>query len=228
MIASLDRSLWDSDRGKWMTFRRRAAAAWFVVASFAACAHATVAETAPSVIRGPIEYPASAVSAGEEGTVQVVADVGVNGRVDGAKIYRSSGYRDLDAAALRSIAGWSFTPAMKDGKPMVQQVVVPIRFQLDRDATGASALLRTPSAVAGILLRVLGILIWAVGFVWSLVLGKRKSVLWLWGMVPVWILTYPVFVALHWSDAKRNLAVVSLGIALVCLGAYLAPSSSWT
>ena len=210
-----------------MTFRKFVAAAWFVVASFAACAHATVAETAPSVIRGPIEYPASAVSAGEEGTVQVVAEVGIDGRVDGAKIYRSSGYRDLDAAALRSIAGWSFAPAMEGGKPMAQEVVVPIRFQLDRDATGAPALLSKPSVVAGILLRVLGSLILVVGVVWSWVLGKRKSVLWLWGLVPVWILTYPVFVAMHWSDAKRNLVVVSLGIVLACLGMYLAPLSLW-
>jgi hypothetical protein len=46
-------------------------------------------------------------------------------------------------------------------------------------------------------------------------------------MVPVWILTYPVFVAMHWSLAKRNLAVVSLGIVLACLGAYLAVLPSW-
>ena len=104
---------------------------------------------------------------------------------------------------------------------------MPVRFQLIHDARGASVLLRTPSVVAGMVLRALGILIWAVGFVWSLVLGKRKSVLWLWGMVPVWALTYPVFVAMHWSDAKRNLTIVSLGIVLFCLGAYLAPSSLW-
>jgi TonB family protein len=157
--------------------------------------------------------------------VQVVAEVGIDGTVGGARIYKSSGYRDLDAAALRSIAGWSFAPATEGGKPVAQEVVVPIRFQLDRDAAGASALPRKPSVVAGILLRVLGSLILVVGVVWSWVLGKRKSNLWLWGMVPLWILTYPVFVAMHWSDARRNLAVVSLGVVLACLGMYLAPPS---
>lgn len=210
-----------------MTFRRCAATAWFVMASFAACAHATVAGAAPSVIRGPIEYPASAVSAGEEGTAQVVAEVGIDGRAGGAKIYQSSGYRDLDAAALRSIAGWSFTPGTKDGKPVAQEVIVPVRFKLIHDAARVSPLLEA-SAIAGIVLRILGSLILVVGVVWSWVLGKRKSNLWLWGMVPLWILAYPVFVATHWSDAKRNLAVVLLGIALVCLGAYLAPSSLWS
>jgi TonB family protein len=156
--------------------------------------------------------------------VQVVAEVGINGRAGGAKIYKSSGYRDLDAAALRSVAVWSFAPAMKDGKPMAQQVVVPIRFQLIHDARRVSPLLEA-SAIASIVLRILGSLILVVGVIWSWVLGKRKSNLWLWGMVPQWILAYPVFVVTHWSVAKRNLALVSLGIALVCLGTYLAPPS---
>lgn len=204
-----------------MTYRRCAAAAWFVVASIAACAHATVAATEPAVIRGPIEYPSSAVSAGEEGTVQVVVEVGVDGKAGDAKIYQSSGYRDLDAAALRSIAGWSFAPAMKDGKPMAQEVIVPVRFKLVHDAARASPLLEA-AAIASTVLRVLGSLILVVGVVWSWVLGKRESNLWLWGMVPLWILTYPVFVAMHWSVAKRNLAVVLLGFAIALVGAYLA------
>lgn len=204
-----------------MTHRRCAAAAWFIVALFVACAHATVAETAPSVIRGPVEYPSSAVSAAEEGTVQVVAEVGIDGRAGDAKIYRSSGYRDLDVAALRSIAGWSFTPGTKDGKPMVQEVIVPVRFKLIHDTARASPLLEA-SAGASIVLRILGGLILVVGVIWSWVLGKRESNLWLWGMVPLWILAYPVFVAMHWSVAKRNLAVVLLGFALALVGAALA------
>jgi len=55
--------------------------------------------------------------------------VEASGRTDGAKVYRSNGYRDLDAAVLQSVAGWAFAPVMKGGKPMAQQVVVPIRFQ---------------------------------------------------------------------------------------------------
>lgn len=205
-----------------MMLRRCAAAAWFVVASFAACAHTTAAITEPAVIHGPVEYPASAVSAGEEGTAQVVAEVGIDGRAADAKIYQSSGYRDLDAAALRSVAGWSFVPAMKDGKPMTQEVIVPVRFKLIHDAARASPLLGA-SAIASIVLRVLGSLILVVGVVWSWVLGKRESNLWFWRMIPLWILVYPVFVAMHWSVAKRNLAIVLLGFAIALVGAFLAP-----
>jgi protein TonB len=202
----------------------RSVVAWFVVVSFGVCAHATADTTAPSVIQAPVEYPAPAVSAGEEGTVLVTAEVDASGRAVDVKLSRSSGHADLDAAALRSITKWSFAPATNDGKPMAQEVILPVRFQLTRGATQASPLREAPSAVAGILLYFLGLAVWAVGFVWSLVLAKRQSAVWLWGMVPVWILTYPVFVATHWSFARRNLAVVLLGIGLVCLGVYLAPS----
>ncbi|HET7931383.1 MAG TPA: energy transducer TonB [Rhodanobacteraceae bacterium] len=167
------------------------------------------------------------MSAREEGTVLVTAEVSASGKAVGAKISQSSGYPDLDAAALRSIAEWSFAPATEDGKPMAQQVVVPVRLQLDHAATGAPAMLATPFAVAGMLLRFLGSVILLVGFVRSIILAKRKSNLWLWGMLPLWLFTYPVFVARHWSDARRNLAVVLLGAALLCLGVYLAPSSLW-
>lgn len=204
-----------------MVFHKSVVSAWFVVASLAACAHATVDTTAPSIIHAPIAYPPSALSAGEEGTVLVATEVDINGRAVGAKISRSSGYPDLDAAALRSIAGWSFSPGTTDGKPMAQQVVVPIHFELVHDAARVSPWLEA-SAIASLVLRILGSLILVVGVVWSWVLAKRKSNLWLWGMVPVWILAYPVFVATHWSIAKRNLAIVSLGTALVCLGVCLA------
>jgi len=163
------------------------------------------------------------MSAGEAGTVLVATEVDINGRAVGAKISRSSGYADLDAAALRSVAGWSFSPGTKDGKPMAQQVVVPIHFELIHDAARVSPRLEA-SAIASLVLRVLGGLILVVGIIWSYVLAKRKSKLWLWGMVPLWILTYPVFVATHWSVAKRNLALVLLGIAIALVGAFLALS----
>ncbi len=204
-----------------MTYRNSMAAAWFVVAWFAACAHATVGTTGPSVIHAPIAYPASALSAREEGTVLVAAEVDTNGRAVGAKISRSCGFPDLDAAALRSIAGWSFAPAMKDGKPMAQQVIVPVHFELIHGAARVSPWLEA-SAIASLVLRTLGTMILLGGVIWSWVLAKRKSNLWLWGMVPVWILTYPVFVATHWSLAKRNLAVVLLGFGVALVGGLLA------
>jgi protein TonB len=206
-----------------MTFRKSVAAAWLVVACLAANAHAAVDTTDPSVIDAPIQYPSSAVSALEEGTVMVAAEVGTSGRVVGAKVDKSSGYPGLDAAALHSISDWSFRPGTKEGKPTAQWIRVPVRFQLRHETTDVSASLGTFPAVAGFLLGTLGSLIWLAGFIWSIVLAKRQSILWLSGMVALWIVTYPLFVAMHWSSARRSLLVVSLGVLLLCLGTYLAP-----
>ncbi|RAN81821.1 hypothetical protein B5P43_08900 [Bacillus sp. SRB_336] len=207
-----------------MIFCRSVAAAWLVVACLAANAHAAIDTTNPSVIQAPIQYPSSAVSAREEGTVLVMAEVDVSGRVVGAKVEKSSGYLDLDAAALQSISGWTFLPGTKEGKPTAQWIRLPVRFQLQQETTDASALMGTLSAWAGSLLSTLGSLIWLAGFIWSIVLAKRQSVLWLSGMVAIWIVAYPLFVAMHWSLARRNLLVVSLGIVFLCLGMYVAPS----
>jgi hypothetical protein len=78
-------------------------------------------------------------------------------------------------------------------------------------------------AVASSLAFSLGSLIWLIGFIWSVVLAKRKSVLWLSGMVALWVVFYPVFVSMNWAAAKRNLAFVLVGIALIGLGLYLSP-----
>lgn len=207
-----------------MMFRRSLTVAWLVIACLSANAHTTVDPTYPSVIHAPIQYPPSAVSAREEGTVLVMTEVDANGRAVDAKVEKSSGHPDLDAAALQSISGWSFSPATEDGKPIAHRVRVPINFQLPPETMDTSSLLEAISAMESVLLNILGSLILLTGFIWSIVLAKRKSILWLWGMVTLWIVTYPIFVAMYWSSAKRNLIVVSLGIALLCLGLYLAPS----
>ena len=208
-----------------MRVRKSAIAVWLLVACLSTHAQTTVDTTDASIIHAPIQYPSSARSSGEEGTVLVTAKVDSNGRAVDVRVKKPSGHSDLDAAALQSILRWSFRPATEKGKPVAQSVAVPVNFHLTRDATDIVALPETAMlAVASVLLSSLGSLIWVIGFVWSIVLAKRKSILWLSGMVALWIVTYPIFVAMYWSSAKRNLMVVSLGIALLCLGLYFAPS----
>ncbi|WP_158884112.1 energy transducer TonB [Rhodanobacter sp. L36] len=207
-------------------FRKSVAAVWLLAALFSATANAALDTTDPAIIHSPIDYPSSAVAAREEGVVSVVAEVDVDGRATNAKVSKSSGYPDLDAAALQNISRWSFRPATKDGKPVAHWVAVPINFQLKYDATGNFALPeRALVTLAGMLLSVLGGWIWVVGIAWSVVLAKRQSILWLSFMVALWVVTYPLFVAAHWSSTKRNLMVVSLGVVLFFLGRYLAPST---
>lgn len=72
---------------------------------------------------------------------------------------------------------------------------------------------------------VLGGAIWMAGFIGSIVLAKRMSIFWLWGLVALWLAVYPFFVAINWGVAKRNFAWVSMGISLFVLGLYFMPST---
>lgn len=200
------------------------AAAWLLAICLSAHAWASEGVTDPSVIHASIQYPPSAVSAREQGTVLVKAKVNMDGRAIDATVDRSSGYPDLDAAALQSVSQWSFSPGMTDGKPEARWVVVPVAFQLEEASRGELASHQYLQVLASSLAGFLGALIWIVGFVWSVVLAKRKSILWLSGMVALWLITYPLFVATHWSIAKRNLIFVTLGIALMGVSLYLLPT----
>ncbi|HVY21934.1 MAG TPA: energy transducer TonB [Steroidobacteraceae bacterium] len=70
-------------------------------------------------------YPAGAQRAGEQGTVllQVLIDAG--GRVRNVNVIQSSGFSELDAAALEAVKQWHFAPLAADA-----MVRVPIKFEL--------------------------------------------------------------------------------------------------
>ena len=56
--------------------------------------------------------------------------VGADGSVQDVKIDQSSGYRDLDRAALEAVRKWKFNPGLTDGKPSGGWVKVPMQFHL--------------------------------------------------------------------------------------------------
>jgi TonB family protein len=205
-------------------FRKCVVAGLLLVICLSANAKALGSTTNPSIIHAPIQYPPSGISAREEGVVMIAAEVGIDGQTVDAKIAESSGYPDLDAAALQSISQWSFQPGLKDGKPEARWVRLPIAFQLQNQPPDIAKLPQSLLALTSTLALLLGGIIWTAGFVWSVVLAKHKSILWLSGMVALWAVTYPIFVATNWTAAKRNLMLVLLGIALTCLGLYLMPS----
>lgn len=206
-----------------MMVRAWALVALLLVACLPLWAQTATDATLPSVVQSPVEYPPAAVSAGEEGTVMVALEVDASGRARDVRVHASSGHPLLDEAALRSVAHWSFRPATRKGEPVAQPIRVPVAFRLDRQEGAMTA--PSVASLGGSLLCLLGTAVWLIGFVWSVVLAKRRSILWLSGMVAVWIVTYPIFVAVHWSVAKRTLAVVLGGLFLCFLGLYIAPSA---
>lgn len=76
------------------------------------------------------DYPLRALRNGEGGTVLVLAHIGPDGVPTATELAQSSGSRELDRAALQAVRRWRFEPAIADGHPSVDEVVVPIDFRL--------------------------------------------------------------------------------------------------
>lgn len=75
----------------------------------------------------PPRYPVS----GNEGKVLMRLIIGTDGRVTGVVLDRSSGFDDLDQAAMTAARGWRFEPAIEAGRAVVSAVRVPVEFSLD-------------------------------------------------------------------------------------------------
>lgn len=84
------------------------------------------------------EYPASAVRNREEGTVMLVVDVGADGRPTDVRVEQRSRSGDLDRAAIEAVRGWSFEPAIRNGKAEASSVRVPVDFRLDDSSTASN------------------------------------------------------------------------------------------
>jgi len=76
------------------------------------------------------EYPAKALADGEEGSVVLDVDVKDNGRAKLVRVYESSGYADLDTAAVQTVWNWRFVPAQQSGETMSGSTYVKIDFRL--------------------------------------------------------------------------------------------------
>jgi protein TonB len=63
------------------------------------------------------EYPRNSQRNEEQGTVTLQFLIGVDGGVKDAKIEKSSGFRELDKAALRGLSQCKFKPALVEGRP---------------------------------------------------------------------------------------------------------------
>lgn len=77
-------------------------------------------------------YPAQAIRMRHEGEVVLLVLVGVDGSVREINVQRSSGYPELDRAAIRAARTWKFRPGTRGGVPYQAWARVPIAFNLDR------------------------------------------------------------------------------------------------
>ncbi len=73
-------------------------------------------------------YPSHLRDAGIGGTVHVSVLIDTSGRVQNARVVRSSGRGALDSAALRAVREFLFTPAYRGGVPVPMWLDIPITF----------------------------------------------------------------------------------------------------
>jgi protein TonB len=72
-----------------------------------------------------------AVRQHHEGTVILLILVGIDGSPKDVKVEKSSGYRELDRAAVEQVQRrWKFNPEVKNGKKVEGYARVPITFNL--------------------------------------------------------------------------------------------------
>ena len=75
-------------------------------------------------------YPLLAIRQGAQGQVLLLVEVLTDGRAGRIDLEKSSGHAALDAAAIKAVRAWRFTPARKDGLLATQTVSIPIQFNL--------------------------------------------------------------------------------------------------
>ncbi len=75
----------------------------------------------------PPRYPPSL----NTGEVVLMIDVAATGAVTGVTVARSSGFQDLDAAAMEAARKWKLNPGYEKGRAVAGQVRVPVRFEAD-------------------------------------------------------------------------------------------------
>jgi len=90
----------------------------------------------PQSLIGGKDYPASALRAGEQGTVRYILEIGADGRVGGCRVTRSSGSSRLDSATCRIMTERGrFTPAVdSQGNPAPSQEAQAVAWSLPAQA----------------------------------------------------------------------------------------------
>lgn len=78
-------------------------------------------------------YPSSLLSKGVGGRVIVNCEVDESGKVVSTRIKQSSGYGELDKAAINAVNKWKFKPGTKGGKKVKATCNVPFNFEVKKN-----------------------------------------------------------------------------------------------
>ena len=77
------------------------------------------------------DYPKASLMNEEQGTVSMSFLVSADGSVVDSKVEKSSGFKNLDKAAIKSLSACKFKPGTKDGSPAQTWTKVDYAWKLD-------------------------------------------------------------------------------------------------
>ncbi len=77
------------------------------------------------------EYPKASLMNEEQGTVTMMFLVRPDGTVAESKVEKTSGFKNLDKAAIKAISACRFKPGTKDGAPAETWTKVDYAWKLD-------------------------------------------------------------------------------------------------
>lgn len=80
--------------------------------------------------RDPPPYPALAISQQHEGTVVLLLLIDTDGRTKDVKVDHSSGFRELDQAAVKAASAWTFRVAKRYNVAVESFTRIPVTFSL--------------------------------------------------------------------------------------------------
>jgi protein TonB len=97
------------------------------------CGSAAAAEVPASFDAGKCkaEYPKASLMNEEQGTVSMSFLVSPDGSVVESKLEKTSGFKNLDKAAIKTISACKFKPGTKDGAPAQTWTKVDYAWKLD-------------------------------------------------------------------------------------------------
>jgi periplasmic protein TonB len=78
-----------------------------------------------------VEYPKASLMNEEQGTSSISFLVNADGSVADSKIEKSSGFKNLDKAAVKGISACKFKPGTKDGAPAQTWTKIDYAWKLD-------------------------------------------------------------------------------------------------
>jgi protein TonB len=82
------------------------------------------------LVGSQVYYPPLARRLGQSGRVEVAFTVAATGGVSDPQLLKSSGYLDLDMAALLTVTQWHFEPATQHGKAISARTKMILTFHL--------------------------------------------------------------------------------------------------